>query len=467
MQKHPRYSSTVISSSKWSDAERNNTNSTNSLVIPDDLLETCEARLRFEAYLQTRQIEQVRRTNCRAFFDLLNRFSQAGLIHYGDSFDKDCVYFLGRESYESLNSHDRLRVFALHQSYLYRLICLNFIELLFESFEIFVKTFEQMNLATQNHFSSEQLSNGTIDDIFEKEILEQIKHDQRYQALNKRDTDRHRLIMCHCHFLYDSIYYPSMNIPQLVKQRRQSFRKRQPSINSIEENFCPYMMRKCSTTAIQQQQINDENPKKKLDIICPMESHCADMRIVQEIVLRLKGKHRNKNVLICGLDEQANYCLKRLLNELIDFEMHFFTLKTWKNQTIDGCLLLNENAQELLSQKRFQVNLELLPTVSLNEQTLVDMTTDQLRSTVEKLFSNDEILTNKSSKPNQLRILIVFMCGSERNDVEVFFSQLSTRFSLTVANQSTFIINAFLSRANRKVKTKRKKKTKHDFDWII
>ncbi|CAF4428900.1 unnamed protein product, partial [Adineta steineri] len=35
MQKHPHYSSTVIPSSMWSDAERNNT--TNSLIIPDDL----------------------------------------------------------------------------------------------------------------------------------------------------------------------------------------------------------------------------------------------------------------------------------------------------------------------------------------------------------------------------------------------------------------------------------------------
>ena len=29
----------------------------------------------------------------------------------------------------------------------------------------------------------------------------------RYKALNNRETDRHRLIMCHCHFLYDCILY--------------------------------------------------------------------------------------------------------------------------------------------------------------------------------------------------------------------------------------------------------------------
>jgi hypothetical protein len=165
----------------WSDFERNNT--INSLVIPDDLLDTPEARLRFESYINNRQIEQIRRTNCRSFFDLLNRFSDAGLVHYGDSYDKDCVYFLGRECYESLNGQDRLRVFALHQSYLYRLICLQFVELLFESFEIFINTFEKMNLATKvtndKNTSSRKITTVTIDDIFQREIIQQIKHDSR------------------------------------------------------------------------------------------------------------------------------------------------------------------------------------------------------------------------------------------------------------------------------------------------
>ncbi len=181
MQKHSSYSSTVIPSSMWSDFERNNT--INSLVIPDDLLDTPEARLRFESYINNRQIEQIRRTNCRSFFDLLNRFSDAGLVHYGDSYDKDCVYFLGRECYESLNGQDRLRVFALHQSYLYRLICLQFVELLFESFEIFINTFEKMNLATKvtndKNTSSRKITTVTIDDIFQREIIQQIKHDSR------------------------------------------------------------------------------------------------------------------------------------------------------------------------------------------------------------------------------------------------------------------------------------------------
>jgi hypothetical protein len=314
MQKHPRYSSTVIPASLWSDYERNNTN--NSLIIPDDLLDTPEARLRFEFYLNNHQIEQTRRTNCRSFFDLLNRFSDAGLIHYGDSYDKDCVYFLGRESYESLNGHDRLRVFALHQSYLYRLICLKFVELLFESLEIFLNTFEKMNLATklpnETNFNSRKITTITIDDIFQKEILQQIKHDSRYQLLNKRETDRHRLIMCHCHFLYDCIYYPSLNINRLLKQRRRSFKRRKSSLisltsnMSIDENFCPYTRKILSNN-------NDENQiiiKKKFEIACPMENNCTDVRIVNEILSKLKIKHI-RNILICGNDNDVHHCFRR------------------------------------------------------------------------------------------------------------------------------------------------------------
>ena len=177
MQKHADYSKTVIPSSKWSDY---NKNETMDLVICEDLLNTTEARLCFESYINSRQIEQTRRTNCRSFFDLLNRFSDAGLVHYGHSYEKDSVYFMGRECHESLSAQDRLRVFAFHQSYLYRLLCLKFVELLFESFEIFLDTFRKMNLATTQECEHDRkLSTVTIDEIFEKEIIQQIKHDSR------------------------------------------------------------------------------------------------------------------------------------------------------------------------------------------------------------------------------------------------------------------------------------------------
>ena len=181
MQKHPRYSSTVIPASMWSDdnALQSESNST-SLIIPDSLLETPEARLCFESYINNRQLEQTRRVHCRSFFDLLNRFADAGLVLYGHLYEKDSVYFLGRECYEALNAQDRLRVFAFHQSYLYRLLCLKFVELLLESFEIFLETFRKMNSATSDRFHQDRkMAALTIDEIFEKEIIQQIKHDSR------------------------------------------------------------------------------------------------------------------------------------------------------------------------------------------------------------------------------------------------------------------------------------------------
>ena len=172
MQEHPEYSSTVIPTANWSDEQQRK-----SLCIPAELLETAEARLAFQSYLNHRQLEQTRRTHCRAFFDLLNRFADAGLVQYGHAFDKDSVYFLGREAFEALNSPDRLRVFAFHQSYLYRLLCLKFVELLFESFDIFLETFRKMNLATTQN--ERKLTTMSIDEIFEKEIIQQIKHEPR------------------------------------------------------------------------------------------------------------------------------------------------------------------------------------------------------------------------------------------------------------------------------------------------
>ena len=56
----------------------------------------------------------------------------------------------------------------------------------------------------------------------------------------------------------------------------------------MDENFCPYTRITIS---------NDDNEgksKKKLEIACPMENSCADIRILNEILLKLKIKNRNK-----------------------------------------------------------------------------------------------------------------------------------------------------------------------------
>ncbi len=102
--------------------------------------------------------------------------------------------------------------------------------------------------------------------------------------------------MCHCHFLYDCIYYPSMNVNRLLKQHRRSFKRRKSSMMSfasnmsVDENFCPYTRKILANN-------NDENQvlvKKKFEIGCPMENNCTDIRIVNEILSRLKVKNMNK-----------------------------------------------------------------------------------------------------------------------------------------------------------------------------
>ncbi|CAF3809984.1 unnamed protein product [Adineta steineri] len=467
MQKHPRYTSTVIPSSMWSDAEQNNENKSSNLIIPDDLLETPEARLCFESYINSRQLEQTRRTNCRSFFDLLNRFSDAGLVQYGHSYEKDCVYFLGRECYESLHAQDRLRVFAFHQSHLYRLICLKFVELLFESLEIFIDTFHKMNSATTTQLNSDRkITTLTIDDIFEKEIIQQIRHDSRYKALDNRETDRHRLIMCHCHFLYDCIYYPpTRNINRLIKQRKRSFKRRKSSSLSlyshnisIDDNFCPYTRKIPAIT-----NENEVIAKKKFEIACPMEETCADIRIMNEFFSKIPLKKiGNKNILICGNDNDMNNYLRIISNDsslMNDLQINLWTLNNLRTQSVDGCLIVSPTGRELLqtflTQKKFSINIDTIPMVNLISATSDhsnEIPIEQLRLSLEQLSNSKETFSNK--KRSDLRILLCFMCGGNNNDIEIFFSQLASRFSLVTTNQYgdlSFIINAFLGRSNRKV----------------
>ncbi|CAF5175205.1 unnamed protein product, partial [Rotaria magnacalcarata] len=115
--------------------------------------------------------------------------------------------------------------------------------------------------------------------------------------------------MCHCHFLYDCIYYPSLTINQLLKQRRRSFKRRKSSSISlfsnmnVDDNFCPYTRKILSNN-------NDDNETRitqRFEIGCPMENNCADIRIVNEILSKLKSINNNKNVLICGNDIDVDH----------------------------------------------------------------------------------------------------------------------------------------------------------------
>jgi hypothetical protein len=105
--------------------------------------------------------------------------------------------------------------------------------------------------------------------------------------------------MCHCHFLYDCIYYPSLNINQLLKQHKRSFKRRKSSLiplasnMTIDENFCPYT-RKMLSNNNENDDDDDEKLKRRFEIGCPMENNCADIRIVNTILLKLNLKNINK-----------------------------------------------------------------------------------------------------------------------------------------------------------------------------
>lgn len=91
--------------------------------------------------------------------------------------------------------------------------------------------------------------------------------------------------MCHCHFLYDCIYYPpTKNLNRIIKQRKRSFKRRKSSQSlyshtlNIDDNFCPYTRKTASNTNENEVLIS----KKKIEIGCPMEETCAEMRIMHE-----------------------------------------------------------------------------------------------------------------------------------------------------------------------------------------
>ncbi|CAF1643971.1 unnamed protein product, partial [Didymodactylos carnosus] len=97
-----------------------------------------------------------------------------------------------------------------------------------------------------------------------------------YQLLSSHNNDRHRLIMCHCHFLYDTIYHQLFKTEQQhrkrsLKQNESGKRIKSTSIISVKDDdyYCSYMRRFYVE--------NDE----KIEIQCPMEENCIDIKIHQ------------------------------------------------------------------------------------------------------------------------------------------------------------------------------------------
>lgn len=91
--------------------------------------------------------------------------------------------------------------------------------------------------------------------------------------------------MCHFHFLYDCVSHPTRKTRhRLMKLRKRSIQRGRSSSQSlynhqmnIDDQFCPYT--RDIPSNIEENQVMK---KKKLQIDCPMEETCADIRIANE-----------------------------------------------------------------------------------------------------------------------------------------------------------------------------------------
>ena len=121
-----------------------------------------------------------------------------------------------------------------------------------------------------------------------------------------------------------------------------------------------------------------------------------------------------------------------------------------------GCLLVSPNAQEVfqafVSRRKSFTNghgsTSPIPRVQIS-----DLSEEELKSSVERL-----LFTNHS--PMDLRILVCLMCGGEKNEVEHFIEQLSTRFTLVETTRSSFMITASLGRSTRRVSQSNERMTR-------
>lgn len=93
---------------------------------------------------------------------------------------------------------------------------------------------------------------------------------------------------------------------------------------------------------------------------------------------------------------------------------------------------------------------------SSEDSSTIEICQERLRISLDRLVLAGESLIKKKLSID-LRILVCFMCGGEKNDVEILIDHLASRFTLNCVNQSSFLINVVVGRANRKVKQRKKK----------
>ncbi|CAF4343541.1 unnamed protein product, partial [Adineta steineri] len=89
------------------------------------------------------------------------------------------------------------------------------------------------------------------------------------------------------------------------------------------------------------------------------ENNCADIRIINEILIKLKFKNMNKNIVICGNDGDIEYYQRIFSSDLSDIPINFLTFNNLKSQTIDGCIFVSSNSQKILRDMNIQRKLHL------------------------------------------------------------------------------------------------------------
>ncbi|XP_074660547.1 rho GTPase-activating protein 190-like [Tubulanus polymorphus] len=150
--------------------------------IPFDLLLCEEAEMIFKNHLNSLQAELRRQDLCRKFRKLL---SEHQAVKPGKLLPEVSIHLIGRESYDHLSEMDRFRVYEDYQRTLKERARHDFLEMLFEKYDMFSRY--------------ETIPKLTTEDLHV--ITRAIQDEPRYQAMNRLEDDRRNMLQNHLAFL--------------------------------------------------------------------------------------------------------------------------------------------------------------------------------------------------------------------------------------------------------------------------
>ncbi|XP_013387311.1 rho GTPase-activating protein 190 isoform X1 [Lingula anatina] len=163
----------------WSDTEY--LDSTDERV-PFTLLSFPEAETSFRNHVNTLQAESRRQELRKQFKHILEDNPH---VTPGKTLQEVSIFFLGRESYDSLSEADRKEVYDRHQQEIREDAKKDFVELLYERAEVFAKYDPNETITTEDLQS----------------IIQELKEEQRYKALGKLEEVRKVMLLNHLGFI--------------------------------------------------------------------------------------------------------------------------------------------------------------------------------------------------------------------------------------------------------------------------